>query len=64
VLAAIVAWIWLGEELAAVQIVGGLIVLIGVLLAQTSRGEDRAERRDEPGKTVEPVAACASCRDA
>jgi drug/metabolite transporter (DMT)-like permease len=64
VLAAIVAWIWLGEELAAVQIVGGLIVLIGVVLAQTSRGEDRAEARDEPGKTAEPVAACASCRDA
>ena len=64
VLAAIVAWIWLGEELAAVQIVGGLIVLIGVVLAQTSRGEDRAEARAEPGKTAEPVAACASCRDA
>jgi drug/metabolite transporter (DMT)-like permease len=64
VLAAIVAWIWLGEELAAVQIVGGLIVLIGVVLAQTSRGEDRAERHDEPGKAAEPVAACASCRDA
>ena len=45
VLAAIVAWIWLGEELAAVQIVGGLIVLVGVILAQTSRGDDRAEQR-------------------
>ena len=60
VLAAIVAWIWLDEELAAVQIVGGLIVLAGVVLAQTSRGE----ARDEPGKKAEPVAACASCRDA
>jgi drug/metabolite transporter (DMT)-like permease len=38
VLAAIAAWIWLGEELAAVQIAGGLIVLAGVLLAQTARG--------------------------
>jgi drug/metabolite transporter (DMT)-like permease len=64
VLAAIVAWIWLGEELAAVQIVGGLIVLVGVVLAQTSRGEDRAETHDKPGKAAEPVAACASCRDA
>ena len=43
VLAAIVAWIWLGEELAAVQIAGGLIVLVGVILAQTSRGDDRAD---------------------
>ncbi len=41
VLAAIFAWIWLGEELAGVQIAGGLIVLAGVLLAQTARGEDR-----------------------
>jgi drug/metabolite transporter (DMT)-like permease len=47
VLAAIVAWFWLGEELAAVQIVGGLIVLIGVILAQTSRGEDRDETHDD-----------------
>jgi drug/metabolite transporter (DMT)-like permease len=64
VLAAIVAWIWLDEELAAVQIVGGLIVLAGVVLAQTSRGEDRAEAHGTPGKTAEPVAACAPCRDA
>ena len=39
VLAALVAWFWLGEELAAIQILGGLIVLIGVVLAQTSRAE-------------------------
>lgn len=41
VLAAIVAWLWLGEELAAVQIAGGLIVLAGVVLAQTARPDDR-----------------------
>jgi drug/metabolite transporter (DMT)-like permease len=40
VLAAVVAWAWLGEDLAAVQIVGGLIVLAGVVLAQTARGGD------------------------
>lgn len=40
VLAALVAWAWLGEELAPIQIVGGLIVLAGVLLAQTARGND------------------------
>lgn len=50
VLAAIVAWIWLGEELAAVQIAGGLIVLAGVILAQTARTEARDERHENPRK--------------
>jgi drug/metabolite transporter (DMT)-like permease len=40
VLAALIAWVWLQEELGAVQIVGGLIVLAGVLLVQTARGDD------------------------
>jgi drug/metabolite transporter (DMT)-like permease len=56
VLAAIVAWVWLGEELAAVQIVGGLIVLIGVILAQTSRGGERAEADEDPRKKQEDMA--------
>ena len=56
VLAAIVAWIWLGEELAAVQIVGGVIVLVGVLLAQTARGDDRDESHEEFRKMQEDVA--------
>jgi drug/metabolite transporter (DMT)-like permease len=56
VLAAIVAWFWLGEELAAAQIVGGLIVLVGVILAQTSRGEDRDERHEDVRKMQEDVA--------
>jgi drug/metabolite transporter (DMT)-like permease len=51
VLAAIVAWIWLDEDLAAVQIAGGLIVLIGVILAQTSRGADRDETHENRRKT-------------
>jgi len=37
VLAAVVAWIWLGEALSAVQLLGGGVVLLGVILAQTSR---------------------------
>jgi drug/metabolite transporter (DMT)-like permease len=37
VAAAVVAWVWLGESLVAVQIVGGVVVLIGILLAETSR---------------------------
>ena len=36
-LAAIVAWAWLGETLSAAQLAGGAIVLTGVVLAQTSR---------------------------
>jgi drug/metabolite transporter (DMT)-like permease len=56
VLAAIVAWIWLGEELAAVQIIGGFVVLAGVLLAQTARADDRAESHEEVRKMQEDVA--------
>jgi drug/metabolite transporter (DMT)-like permease len=40
VLAALMAWIWLEEELGAVQIAGGLVVLSGVVLAQTARADD------------------------
>ena len=37
VLASFVAWVWLGETLSAAQLVGGGVVLLGVVLAQTSR---------------------------
>ena len=37
VAAAVIAWVWLDEVLVAVQIVGGLVVLAGILLAETSR---------------------------
>lgn len=37
VAAAVVAWAWLGESLVAVQILGGLVVLVGIVLAETSR---------------------------
>jgi drug/metabolite transporter (DMT)-like permease len=40
VLAAVFAWIWLEEELGSLQILGGLTVLGGVLLAQTARAEE------------------------
>ena len=33
----VVAWAWLGQELVAVQIVGGAVVLVGILLAETAR---------------------------
>lgn len=37
VAASVVAWVWLGETLAAVQIVGGAVVLVGILLAEAAR---------------------------
>ena len=37
VAAAVIAWVWLGEALVAVQIVGGVVVLVGILLAETAR---------------------------
>jgi drug/metabolite transporter (DMT)-like permease len=37
VLASIVAWAWLGETLSAAQLAGGAVVLVGIVLAQTSR---------------------------
>jgi drug/metabolite transporter (DMT)-like permease len=37
VVATAVAWAWLDESLGAVQIVGGVIVLAGIVLAQTAR---------------------------
>lgn len=35
--AAVVAWVWLGEALVAIQIAGGVVVLVGIVLAETSR---------------------------
>jgi drug/metabolite transporter (DMT)-like permease len=37
VLAAVVAYGWLGEEIGSLQIFGGLLVLAGIVLAQTAR---------------------------
>jgi drug/metabolite transporter (DMT)-like permease len=37
VLGSLVAWVWLGETLTAVQLLGGGVVLVGIVLAQTSR---------------------------
>lgn len=37
VLAGVVAWLWLAEALTAVQLVGAMVVLAGILLAQTAR---------------------------
>jgi drug/metabolite transporter (DMT)-like permease len=40
VLAALVAFAWLGEEISGLQAVGGALVLAGVVLAQTARTSD------------------------
>lgn len=37
VIASVIAWVFLGEVLAPVQIVGGVVVLVGIVLAETSR---------------------------
>lgn len=37
IFAFVVAWLWLGEELSALQFVGAAIVLAGIIVAQTSR---------------------------
>ena len=38
VAASVIAWVWLGEVLVTVQILGGIVVLVGIVLAETSRG--------------------------
>lgn len=37
VFAFVFAWVWLGEELSPVQIVGAVVVVVGITLAQTAR---------------------------
>lgn len=36
-LAGLVAFVWLGEDVQPVQIAGGMLVLGGIVLAQTAR---------------------------
>jgi drug/metabolite transporter (DMT)-like permease len=53
VLAATVAWLWLGQALGPVQLVGGALVLLGVALVQSAR----SERVDGVEPTLEPAIA-------
>lgn len=65
VLAGAVAWVWLDQRLAAWQIAGSIVVLVGIGLAQTARIEraDRTDRpdddrpADQPGHSEHPVGA-------
>lgn len=43
IFAFIVAWVWLGEALSLTQVVGALVVVAGIILAQTAR----------PGKVID-----------
>lgn len=45
----IVAWLWLGETLAAIQIAGAGLVLAGIVIAQTAR-DKRAAIADQPAE--------------
>ena len=54
-LAALVAWVWLGESLSAAQLVGGAVVLVGVILAQTSRWYPAARACPEQAGPTEEV---------
>jgi drug/metabolite transporter (DMT)-like permease len=40
IFAFLVAWLWLGEGLNLVQIIGAAIVLLGIILTQTARANE------------------------
>jgi drug/metabolite transporter (DMT)-like permease len=48
VLAGAVAWVWLRESLAPVQLVGSFVVICGIALAQTARGSAAPVEIDVP----------------
>ncbi len=50
IFAFVVAWLWLGEQLSALQLAGAAIVLVGIIVAQTSR----------PGKVLDADLALVS----
>lgn len=45
----VVAWAWLGETLAAIQIAGAALVLAGIVIAQTAR-DKRPATADQPAE--------------
>ena len=54
IFAFVVAWLWLGESLNVIQILGAMVVLAGIILAQTARSgkvidADLALLPDPPG---------------
>jgi drug/metabolite transporter (DMT)-like permease len=58
--AGIIAWVLLGESLETVQIVGTVIVLVGIVLAETARQDahprpDRSEANSRPAEGASPL---------
>ena len=58
--AGIIAWVLLGESLTTVQIVGTLIVLVGIVLAETARQAtlprpDEQEAGEQPAEGASPL---------
>ncbi len=48
VLASVVAWVWVEQVLSGWQVLGGLVVLVGIGLAQTARAARRPAPLPEP----------------
>ena len=55
IFAFLVAWLWLGEGLNLVQIIGAAIVLVGIILTQTAR----ANKVIDAGPCIPGLAATA-----
>jgi drug/metabolite transporter (DMT)-like permease len=53
VLAGIVAYVWLGEKIGRLQIAGGLLVLTGIVLAQTARTDEALRGSTHPSRKLE-----------
>ena len=51
--AGIIAWVLLGESLTALQVLGSLVVLVGIVLAETAR--QPAGRRPGPHRHHTPA---------
>jgi drug/metabolite transporter (DMT)-like permease len=59
--AGIIAWVLLGESLNGVQIVGTIIVLVGIVLAETARQDAHPPPNEPPGPQISTrQAECAS----
>jgi drug/metabolite transporter (DMT)-like permease len=48
VLASLVAWVWVEQVLSGWQVLGGLVVLVGIGLAQTARAPRKPAPLPEP----------------
>ena len=46
VFAALFGWAWLGENLSAVQLLGGCLLVVGIVIAQTSRIKKESHGND------------------